>query len=126
MLQTHYKDSPATAVLSLYPEHAWEWWKFNTSPHGTWGIVQASLARGDPCALAMMRNYLQDELAPRANIVSFMDWNSAYYTLRTNSQIWRSLNRRFGGLSEMLRLAYPAHQWDFRSLTVENKSTEIT
>lgn len=69
--------------------------------------------RDNPLAVALARYYLEEELQPLAGVQQPADWEAAYYNIRKNSRLWRSLERRFGGLSLILHRVFPEYIWSF-------------
>ena len=58
LLGSYYRGSPSSAVQSVYPEHNWMLWRFNTVPRGCWERLAT-----DPNEAARMIQWLGEQLS---------------------------------------------------------------
>jgi hypothetical protein len=107
LLNHHFDGSLQRAVTTLYPEHKWIPWKFNSVPNRFWDDAQNQKA-------------FLEWLSLEKGITSMEDW----YKLNTHDF------RRAGGggllfhkfhdsISELLKHHYPGHlwlEWKFQSV----------
>ena len=100
MLSTYYGGSLFFALSSLYPQHNWEFWRFDKIPQHVW--------QSD---LSLLRQLVENKLAPKLNVEHIDDW----LNVSTSSFIkagGRAIIEHYGGIQNVLRLIYPEYPWD--------------
>ena len=106
-----YSGSPAWAIITEFPEHAWTPWKFVKSPKGWWEMLADSFLAGHPAAETTVREYLE-YLAQAYNVQTLSQWCTVPMRLEKTDS-----NRlaHFGGLMKLLTRLYPKHNWNTAS-----------
>eukprot|EP01122_Echinamoeba_exundans_P010018 TRINITY_DN3635_c0_g2_i1.p1 TRINITY_DN3635_c0_g2~~TRINITY_DN3635_c0_g2_i1.p1 ORF type:complete len:330 (-),score=43.15 TRINITY_DN3635_c0_g2_i1:802-1791(-) len=104
-LMSKHFTSISRALVSIYPEHKWELWRFSPAPHGFW---RSQSQKADNSAL---KSRVMTHLAPKLRIQSLEDW------YRVSGKDLRQLGvshiiTMYGGLSSVLKSVYTDHQWD--------------
>jgi len=107
-------------VKTLFPEHPWRDWRFQTLPRGYIDSLAAGFQRGDENAMQSIKELI-DELGQQLHITSLEDW----YTV-SNEQLGNrfELIKNLGKLPAILTRLYPHHRWEDPrfSLTLTKKS----
>jgi hypothetical protein len=104
-LMSKYFDSISRALVSIYPDHKWDLWRFSPAPHGFWS---SQVQKGDYAALKSM---VCTHLGPKLRIESMEDW------YRVSGKDIRQhgvahIISMYGGLPNVLKSVFPDHNWD--------------
>jgi len=107
MIRRDYQKSIYGALIDVYPTHEWKAWKFSKSPLGWWRTQALKLANGDPQAIRIIKDYLE-ELASHHGISNPTEWLSNSHKLR---QVDNNRLNTLNGLNRVLAIVYPDLPW---------------
>jgi len=73
-----YSASPSLLIMAEFPEHAWMPWKFSATMKSWWPNLADNFRKGDPVAEAVMRQFIDTDVAqevfPRIDTVCYSEW----------------------------------------------------
>lgn len=103
LMPNHYRGSIVRALLTVYPEHAWDPWRFARVSADTWRMLLSD----SPSLVTqnLARRYLEG-LAERLQVKDPMDWlvvPAADIERTPGSGMLKTL----GGIAIVLKMAYP-------------------
>lgn len=98
VMLTHFHDSPTKALHTVYPEHKWLPWRFNSISHGFWEKVDNQ------------RIYL-DWLFSQLGYSNMDDWYQLTQEHVMKHGGTRLLSFYNGSHSTALQSIYPQHEW---------------
>lgn len=99
LLQNYYGDSPSKALQTVYHEHEWMLWRFDTVPLGYWEKLENQKE---------FFEWLQKELGYR----NMNDWYKLSVGELNKNGGGTLLSHYYGGsLSKALQTVYPEHNW---------------
>ena len=92
-----YRNSPMSALKSVYPEYEWVEWRFNRVPVGFWGNSRKE------------KEFLE-WMGKQLFVNELDDWYRV--SMKQIRRVGASTGIRTLGLTSMLQNAYPQHKWD--------------
>eukprot|EP00026_Physarum_polycephalum_P008439 Phypoly_transcript_08525.p1 GENE.Phypoly_transcript_08525~~Phypoly_transcript_08525.p1 ORF type:complete len:450 (+),score=74.07 Phypoly_transcript_08525:120-1469(+) len=109
-----YSYSPRVAITSIFPAHAWEMWRFG----GKYQTLGHDV--GDPTVTAKYRNFVEARVKPLCKVEAMEDWyRVSHEDMERVGK--KALVRSAGGLTGLLRRAYPEHAWDWSKFSQLNR-----
>jgi len=114
-LLERYGHSLSLLLKSAYPQYSWQDWKWARSSVGFWDSILSSRSASDEFVKQFVKQ-LGDDLLIR----NLDDW---YRISRDDLKHSKGYTRleRFGGLTGILKRAYPNHPWDFKKMKAPDK-----
>ena len=100
----YYNNSPSQALATVYPQHKWEPWKFQSVPKGYWEKLMSN-----PTSITAVVGWSGEQLC----IKHLDDWYRISMT-----QVHKFIPVRSAAvLAKLLQTAHPQHQWDITLLS---------
>jgi hypothetical protein len=108
-----HQNSPLSFLQHVFPSHRFEAWKFKRQSrlHSVSRNLSAESARA-----------FADSVAKELHIKNLEDWYRVSYAQMKEIGAWYSADA-VGGLTPLLRAAYPEHRWDTTKLSVSGKKS---
>jgi hypothetical protein len=117
VLFSHYQDNIKKALLTIYPDHAWNEPRFDDSPQAYWDRLAGSSQD------TQIRSYME-HIAQQLDVLKAEDW---YRVSRTQLRKAGASHviKKYGGLVALLKRIYPKFRWsEAKFVTAGKKSTQ--
>lgn len=96
-----FNRSVPQTIINTYPEHDWKYWKFRRSENGWWIRLRTDMERGDPKAISLVKEYLEEHLGMSPSV-----YHSKKYNIANMSSTDRVRIMLMGGLTSVFKRVY--------------------